>query len=58
MEKRRHKAITNEANPKDHNTRGHHVIKDKKHHGSIPKPIPRMGQMAPRKPIARPTKRG
>jgi hypothetical protein len=45
MEKRRHKAITNDKNPKDHNTRAPHVVQDEKHKGKVANPIPRLKKM-------------
>ncbi len=45
MEKRKHKAVTNEKNPKDHNTRAGHTVQDSKHKGKIASPMPRQKRM-------------
>ena len=45
MEKRRHKAVTNERNPKDHNTRSDRTVQDNKHKGKIANPTPRLKRM-------------
>ena len=56
MEKRTHKAVTNEKNPKDHIGRGPKKVNDKVHKGSVPKTSARQPSMKRPKKIETPGK--
>jgi hypothetical protein len=50
METRKHKAVTNEKNPKDHIGRGPKRVNDKVHKGAVPKnPARQPAMKRPRK---------
>lgn len=57
MELRKHKAVTNEANPKDHNTRGRRKVHDEVNKGKISKPAERMKSMPRKKKLEIPGKK-